>query len=541
MSVAVVRRRHGPGGVDSWRRAIVLVVVLSLLVLGVVANATMKRHRLAATSGQGAAVAFVRPNATTQSSAWYCPGPLPLGEKKVHSSLAIANTATASIGGQLVVSTSIGVSFTESISVAPRSNEVIALPRTGHSSFGAASVLVNGSGVGVEELTDGPTGRQAAACVSRAASEQYLAGGSTLGASDIALALFDPGATPSVADVSFATSGGPVTPLAYQGLPISAGQVLVLDVAHAVAQREVVATIVHSSGGHLVVGAVERAAVGNVVYPSLVTGNSNPETSWYLPALPAGGSASNLIYVLNPGASTATTNVALTGSAGEGQVGLSIPPGNVARVTPSPSALLGALRAAVVTSHSPVLVLESSLLRRPLVLPVAKTGATSTVHHSAAKAPAALRLHGTTSTLEGTTAVAPSALPAGLTGLPDRLPTGYAVAAATVSADGWVLPGGQLSTSDGEYASLTNPGPSPARVTLETLGGGEANVVPNFSSVALGPGQSMAVDLSKLLPSSPALTLLASSTSPVVLAAGLYARGSKGSVGSSEPVAIPLD
>ncbi len=144
----------------------------------------------------------------------------------------IANAGTSRVGGQLLVSTSRGLSSSRAISIPPRSTTEETLVAPAQSSFGAASVLANGTGVGVEEVIDSPTGREAAACVGRANSVQYLAGGSTKGASDIALAIYDPGATPSVANVSFATSSGNVAPLAYQGLPIGAGQVAVVDVGH---------------------------------------------------------------------------------------------------------------------------------------------------------------------------------------------------------------------------------------------------------------------------------------------------------------------
>jgi len=79
------------------------------------------------------------------------------------------------------------------------------------------------------------------------------------------LSLYDPGATPSVASIAFATTGGDVDPPAYQGLPISAGSMLTLDVGRYLPSEALLGVTVTSTGGPVVVGALEAAPTKKAV------------------------------------------------------------------------------------------------------------------------------------------------------------------------------------------------------------------------------------------------------------------------------------
>jgi hypothetical protein len=107
-----------------------------------------------------------------------------------------------------------------------------------------------------------------------------------------------------------------------------------------------------------------------------------------------------------------------------------------------------------------------------------------------------------------------------------------------------MITGGALSSSLGEFITVANPTEATAVVSLATLSAGLADTVPECGALLLGPGESLAVDLGKVLPNSSSLTVLVHASAGVIAAAGFYAKGSKGSKGSiglSEPVAIPLD
>lgn len=500
------------------RRVLVLVLVGAVLVAAIVGNASVKRRRAATQSGVQAAVAFVHPSGRAQSTAWFCPGPLPVGLKQVSSHLMIANAATHAITGQMLVATTAQGAFASSITVPAESTLDVPLSIVGHSAFAAVSLLTSGSGIGVEEITDEPTGRVAAPCVARAGSSQYIPVGSTKGASNVTLSLYDPGATPSVANISFATTSGTVSPQALQGLPIGAGQLVVLNVAQSVAQTDVVSTLVHSTGGELVVGAIVSATVGTVSYPSLTTAGAIGQLNWLLPALPAGGNTLNYIYVINPSAEATTATVSLSESplstGGEAVATLHVPAGGVARLTQGPAEVPNTLRFASISAKpAPVIVSESSLLEHPITVPK------SSKSKSAASGSSTLAVEG----------------------LPAVIPVGYAATSASVPSPGWMITGGALSPDLGEFVTVANPTKSATVVNLSTLSAGLANTVPECGALVLAAGEALSLDLGKVLPNSSNLTVLVHASAGVIAAASFYDKGSRGSRGLTEPVAIPLD
>ncbi len=294
------------------------------------------------------------------------------------------------------------------------------------------------------------------------------------------------------------------------------------------------------------VGAIERAAVGNVVFPSLLSANAVAEPNWYLPALPAGGSTLGYIYALNPGSTQATATVHFGGSAGSATATL-IVPANGLHASPrvrSPRSPHCAVRHCPrrprrrSSCSAPTCSAHALAQPKPPTVKAVKRRRRPPQHASSASGAIGRALDVPTTTIAPESAAA--ALSA-LFGLPSELPIGYELSPGTVTSKGWLLPGGSSDADHGEYVSVTNPGTATATVTLETLAKGEATVIPNLGSVALAPGASTVVDLSRVLPPTAEVTVLASATAPVVVSAGFYAKGSSGSVGLSAPVAIPLD
>jgi hypothetical protein len=517
MSTAVVR-----SDVSTIRRVAVIAAIALALGGAVAANATIKRHQLANSQAAQSAVAFVHPTGRAHSTAWYCPGPLALGLAHEHSHLVIANVAAHAVSGQLLVATTTGQTYTYSVTVRRDSTTDVALPSPKKSTFAAASLLADGTGIGVEEITDGTTGRLAAPCVVNPSLNDYIPAGSTRGASDVAISLYDPGATPSVANVRFVTANGSEYPLALQGLPINAGEVVVVDIGKDVAQSGVVATDVAASGGSLVVGAIERAQVGPVTVPSLVSGDGSGASSWYLPALPAGGSTLNYVYVEDVGASPTTASISFTSADNDSEVAaVRVGAGGIARLTQGPGGSLGELRFAKVESKVPVVVEESSQLSSPLDVP----GPVVRQVRQSGKA-------------SGTAA---NALSASIEGLPSKIPTGFAVTNATVTSAEWLLPGGESNAKAGEFVTFANPTSVPAVISLSTIAHRAVTVIAKASSILVPAGGTAAVDLSRALPSENGVSVLVTSTTRIVVAGSLYAKGSKGSVGFSDPVAIPVD
>jgi len=104
-----------------------------------------------------------------------------------------------------------------------------------------------------------------------------------------------------------------------------------------------------------------------------------------------------------------------------------------------------------------------------------------------------------------------------------------------------MVTGGELSPDLGEFVTVANPTGSTVVISLSTLAAGLADTVPQCGALVLAPGEALSVDLGKVLPSVSSLTVLVHASAGVIAAAGFYSRGSRGSRGLSEPVAIPLD
>lgn len=474
------------------------------LALAGVANATMRPRP--SHGGGRIGVRSERAVATTSrrvsSSAWYCPGPLPFGGGKEASSIAVANVGDQAAHGRLVVTTSAGSRSVASITVAAHAQAVFGLPRHGPSAHAAATILVDSAGVGVEELIHGGSGPMSAPCSVTTGRDEYLAVGSTRGKADVHLAVYNPGATPAVVGVSFATTTGGASPPAFQGVDVAPGHVTLLDVARQVASRQAVATIVHATGGHVVVGAVVRSSVDHRVLTSLVGASPWPARHWDLPAAPLGKGARQSFSVLNPTDRSAHVVVHLAGPGG-GEVSEAIPPGAVVAVGPSATRSAAATGATLASTGAPVVV------ARELALGSRLTGRAS----------------------KGSSRPAPGDLPG--------LPVGFSAAAGTTGPHRrWLLPGGEADRHVDEVVTVTNPGSEAARVEVLDLADQTAGT--KTGPFTVPPGGSVAVPAKALGVEGGNLSLVVEASSPVVAGQLLYAAGHD-KVGLAAGAGIPVN
>jgi hypothetical protein len=188
------------------------------------------------------------------------------------------------------------------------------------------------------------SGSTSTPCVAHDATSGYLAAGSTKGGANVEMSLYDPGVTPSVASVSLVTSGGLVQPPAYQGIPLQAGGVVVLNVGNFVVNRSVVASVVNALGGHIVVGALESVGGANAAAPTLLTASPRPSATWYFSGAPAGASTRQFFYVLNPGPKRAVVQGEVASASGSASLRVVAAPGGVSLVGLAPDVSPDALR-----------------------------------------------------------------------------------------------------------------------------------------------------------------------------------------------------
>ncbi len=487
------------------RRLPVAAAVLAALALAGLASVAI--HPVASRPASPSAAGAVKGLPGADSTAWFCAGPLPVGTPHEASSIAIANLRAAPVGAAVTIVLASGATSTEEVSIPARGESVVGLSHLHTPSVAAASVVADRPGVEVVELVHGALGPDVSPCSGQVAMTQYLAAGSTRAGNNLAIALYDPGSTPAVASVSFATPSGPQSPPALQGVPVPAGRVVVVYVAHSLPFRRFLSATVHASGGGVVAGALDVVENRGVTFEALESPVVSASTQWFFPAAPAGASAQQTFDLLNPGRRTADLEIRLGGPVGVGEITLSLAPGATTRYSPASDLSSAAVRWASVTSMNqvPIVAARELLVASPL-----------RVRAPRAKKPAARRR------------LALHLLP--------TLPVGFAITSgATSSADSWVLGGGQSDARISEFVTVANPSGRSATVWIRPLTGSFAGLGP----VRVAAHGSVVVNLADLPAASGRLSLQVTSNVGVVASGELYTRGSTGSPGLAAPAAFP--
>jgi len=190
--------------------------------------------------------------------------------------------------------------WTARLELAPLSERVVALARSGPAQNDAVSVLSTAGAVAVFESVL-RTGTQEighhsepllsipeqSPCSTGAATRSYLASGSTEDESDVIVSLFDPTATQAVAAIRVSTESGSVTPPALQGLIVKPYSLQVFDIARSVVQQASMAITVTTTAGSVAAGASETIASDATATTSasgsaLVIGIGAPQDRWVL-------------------------------------------------------------------------------------------------------------------------------------------------------------------------------------------------------------------------------------------------------------------
>ncbi len=566
------REAGGRARVPERRRAVALGLVAVTLALAGVANATIRsagRDRALHLASQASPVVVTN---GASSSAWYCAGPLPVGTPGEASSIAVTNVGRSVVTGEVVASSTTGGSRDVSRLTVPAGQEsVVGLTRLGTRGVAAVTVLVNGSGVAVEEIVHGASGISAAPCVNHADGTAYIAAGSTVGADNLSLAVLDPGSTPSVVSISFATSSGIVAPPPFQGVTVGAGALAVFDVGRYVPSTPAVATIVSATGGRVVAGAAITAVVGHAVMSSLVGDVAAPAASWLFPAAPSGPTSASTFAVLDPSDRPATVKLAVVSSTTRSELSAVVPAHGVVHLVPGADTARGALRWATVTSTGPGVVVarETVLTATPATAasrragekraaarrgPAAKAAAAArraAARRAAAKVVASSRgRHATAHALVAPTTTVPPATSttvvsyAVVSSFPSLQP-GVAVCSG-VARPGrtWVLPGGESDANTSEVVVVDNTSTRAATVNvaqLDAAGSGPLGSTPfaSMPPLTVPAGAILTVDMAAVAREQPTLPLLVSTSEPVVVGQLLYGRAASGT-GYTLPAAISV-
>jgi hypothetical protein len=487
----------------STRRAVVLVALAALAAAVVAASLAVHPPKVrGALAAELRAVAHV-PGAV--SSMWSCAGPLPIGSASAHSTIELANTAHVPVAAGFSFATDLGVSSAGDIVVPAAGVAVLRPPPAAKPGFAAASVVAQGVGLSVVEVVHSPRGPDAAACTPSTSTTAYLVAGDTRKSDDVTVSLYDPGATPAVANVSVATPSGVQSPAALQGLPVGAGQIATYSVAERVPFASEVGITVRSSAGSIVVGSLSSTRVDGTAFDALEPGITALSPAWSFAAGPAGPSAQQTIDLLNPSRETAKVAVADSTSNGTAHLGVIVPPGAVARVALPTEPKARALGSVEVSAAPGVPIVAARSTVVGAVIPAAQLPEKNPV----LRARRALTL------------VA-------------RLPVGYTVTNGAPSpVSRWVVDGGEQDRSNATELIVTNPNARPADVTIRAAG----SPSPWISRLVVNGKTSAVVDFADLAAAAGRFALDVAASEPVIATGTVYASGS---TGFTSPAAIPL-
>ena len=454
------------------------------------------------TAGEASAVRGVPGASSTQ---WSCAGPLPVGDPKVSSSIELTNTANRPVQAAITFSSTKGGPTTEHFVVVP-GVPMVARPGARARGMAAARVLADGSGLSVVELIHGSSGPITAPCTAVTSTTEYLVAGDTRRSDNIALSLYDPGATPAVASVSFSTASGRQAPPTFQGVPVGAGQLVVLTVADRLPFAPEVAMTVRTSGGSVAVGALDSTRLSGSFLEALEVGGNTTSGRWLFAAAPAGPAASQVIDLLNPSKKTAKVEVGYLGLSRGSKIAVVVPAGGLARVALNSEAQSRALGAAVVKSTNGVPVVAGRELRVATAISQAKLPERNPV-------------------LRRRRALL----------IVPRVGVAYTITGGVVRpAERWVVGGGEADKTASELVTVTNPTPGRAVVKIVRPGG----TVPYVRSIVVAPFASDVIDFADVASATGRFSIVVLSSEPVVVTGSLY---DKGSVGFTSSVAIPLD
>jgi Family of unknown function (DUF5719) len=170
----------------------------------------------------------------------------------------------------------------------------------------ATSFAFVGGGVSADQVVAGPSGWSMAPCASELSSEWAFAGGSTTTGDSLALALFNPSASPASVNLTFLTAHGVMTPQPYQGVLVGAGKLVVENVGDYVQDVPAIATIVSAESGAVVSDELQQTTSSGL---SLRLGSPDLSSTWQFAQNTVLAGSSLAFDLANPGATPVTATL----------------------------------------------------------------------------------------------------------------------------------------------------------------------------------------------------------------------------------------
>lgn len=485
--------------VSPLRKRIIVVGFILVLVGAGFLNSVVKRHDLAGIQGQNAATSVVALTAKASSSAWYCPGPLALGHRGEQAAISITNLSTNRLSAEMHVATNSGSATNTTEVLSPEHESVLALPQPKHPTYGAVTVVVDGPGVGVNEIIRTSSGTATSPCTTHTSDHAYFGIGSTAGSSNMAVSLYNPGATPAVASLAFTSGSSTTTPATFTSVPVEPGQVVVLFAGHALPQRNAFSATVSTLSGQIAVGALDFKDVNSILSLSLRVGMPVTQSSWWFAPTVVAPAIHQTFALVNTSQHRETIDLRFIGTGANGTVSIVIGPG-ATELYNAPTARAPGIEAAsvAVAGRGSVIAEREIMLGRHLSTSHAERG----------------------------------------TQLPNTLPPGFVVTQANAArATTWLIAGGRSDAVASEVIAVANPQDVPVTISLNQVVNGNRLPVPGAASLVIGAHNSASVDLSSRVHGRSAIVIEVQASRQVLAGATEYGRSTQG---LSAPAPLPV-
>lgn len=457
------------------RRSVVVAAVLAAVVAGLVVDHAVARTASPSSSQAAVAVAAV-PAAGAESSAWYCAG----GGAVAPATVVLANPTGRAVSGTVNGVGTDGPGRTVPVTVPARGVVSVAATALVPTGWAAVTVSLDGGGVAVSQSVASPAGWSTAPCASSAAPAWYFAHGDTASGASTVISLFNPSATTATADVDLVSAtAGYLQPPAFQELSVAPRSLVTVDVGDHDLDDPSVAVEVTALAGSLVADELELSPASGAEGTALLLGTAVPASRWCFAQTTDVAGAGERFVVLNPSGRAARVRVTFS----------------LAGATSSPLTVS-------VGGQSTATVSAGGQTRLPAAVPYATC----------------LQASGGTGVVVARSVQAPSDAP---------VPEVGEAPGQSEAATRWLVspvpaPGTGLWT-----LAVAATGTAPVRVTVRSLAGGAATVVPTALDRAVSPGAPLVLG-----PASPppGTMLLVSATGPVTVEADAVPAGVPGVV-----------
>jgi hypothetical protein len=438
--------------------------------------------------------AFVPPQAppeTVLSSAWYCPGGSAIDKGIANGAVAIANTGTDELTGNvtLIASDPAVPPVAVPVTIGGSSRAVVTYTDHIQAEWVSALVELGGGGAVVEHTVSGSLGADVAPCTTKGSSRWYFAdGGTTVDAREV-LFLFNPFPEDAIVDLSFATDDGRVVPPGLQAVVVPGRGLVAVGVNDHVIRRRAIAASMVARTGRIVVDKVQTydGSAGRRGL-ALTPGAASAGDTWQFPEGFIANGVVERYQLYNPATRDAVVTIELALEQGATEpIEVTVPAQGRAtvRIGEEQGVPAGVPHAAVVRATNDVgIVVERSL---DAVRPSERLGLASTM-------------------------------------------------GSRVTARRWAFAAGLANDRVDEWVVLFNPGTRPAEVSFTALAGGQRLAIADLQAVVVEPGRRKGLRLGDFIRRDD-LALVIDSTQPVIAERTLYRVRA---LGISAVIGIPL-